>query len=90
MIKRITSNRGGIIRTILIVVAILLVLSYFGINLRSVVNSPTGQSNFDYAKEVLSGIWSVIKGPVLMIWNIVWNDIVLPIIRIATKQTPTT
>lgn len=61
----------GIIRTIIIIVVALLVLSYFGYNLRDIVNSPTSQSNFSYVGEVIGNVWNnYLKAPATYVWNI--------------------
>jgi len=70
-------NRG-FIRTIIIIVIALLILSYFGLNIRAIVNSPAGHDNFTYVQEVMYNIWTnYLKGPVTYIWHIfidlIWN-----------------
>jgi len=87
MLKRVNTNRGGIIRTVLFIVILLLILSYFGINLRDIVNSPSGQSNFSYVWSVLLAIWATIKGPVLLIWNAFLTLIWAPALHIIQSKT---
>ena len=70
----------GIIRTIIIIVVALLILSYFGYNLRTIANSPTAHDNFSYVGEVLSNLWNnYLKTPTLFVWNIFVNYIWSPI-----------
>jgi len=65
-------NRGGLLRTVLIVLAIIIALGYFGFNLRDIVNSPMVQDNLDFTKEVILGIWNgFLKTPVMFIWNLI-------------------
>src|SRR5258706_14284833 len=71
------TNRG-LVKAIILIVIALLIISYFGINLRSLAGAPTTQSNFGYAKEVVLNVWnSFLKRPVLLAWNIfatyIWN-----------------
>lgn len=69
-------NRGFVKLIIMIVIA-LLVLSYFGLNLRNIVNSPTGQDNFGYVKTLTVNVWNnYLKKPA----NYLWNDIWIPLI----------
>jgi len=57
MIAYRTTNRG-LVKQIVLVLVILVILAYFGLNIRSIVASPTFQDN-----------WSYLKGIVLIIWN---------------------
>lgn len=73
----IPSDRG-IVRTIIIIVVALLVLSYFGYNLRSIWNSPNTQDNFSFVIDGIKNIWNnYLKTPATYIWNIfinlIWN-----------------
>ena len=62
-------NRGGLIMDIIIIVVILAVLGYFGININNVIQSPTVQANLGWFGHILVTIWGWIKGPVLWFWN---------------------
>ena len=42
---------GGIIKFILLLVIFVLIISYFNIDLRSIVESPQAQQNIGYVKE---------------------------------------
>lgn len=76
--KKNPMNRGGVIRTVLIITALLIVLGYFGFNLRDIVNSPIVQDNLNFAKEVTLNIWNnFLKVPATYIWNLILR--VLPI-----------
>ena len=44
-------------RTIFWVVVLILALSFFGISLQSIVNSPAGQENITYVTHLLSQGW---------------------------------
>jgi hypothetical protein len=75
--KKLPTNRG-LVKAIILIVIALLIISYFGFNLRSLASAPTTQSNFGYVKEVLVNVWdSFLKRPVLIVWNIfityIWN-----------------
>ncbi len=76
--KKIPTNRG-LIRTIILIVIALLILSYFGLNLRSIANSETGQDNFGYVKEVILNVWNkYLKRPAQYLWydiflKLIWN-----------------
>lgn len=44
-------------RTIFWVFVLLLALSFFGISIQAIINSPAGQENFSYLLHVLSQLW---------------------------------
>lgn len=47
----------GFIHIILAVIVIVLILTYFKFDLRGVVESDTGQSNFGYLSELAGNMW---------------------------------
>ncbi len=71
-------DQRGLIKTVVIIVIALLILSYFGFSLRNLVNQPTTQDNFSYAGSVVMNVWNnYLKTPATYIWNIfidfIWN-----------------
>ncbi len=72
-------HQGGFIKIIVIIVVALLVLSYFGFNLRSLADSPTTQDNFSYAASTTVNVWSkYLAKPATYVWNeiflnLIWN-----------------
>lgn len=71
------SNERGFIRTIIIIVIALLILSYFGLNIRDIVNSPAGKDNFTYTQEVMIKVWNnYLKKPVTYLWNDIFLDLI--------------
>ena len=66
----------GIIGTLVTVIIALLVLSFFGVSLRGVVESPTGQSNFGYVKELTVNLWNnYLAKPARYLYNDVFLDL---------------
>ena len=64
-------TNGGLIKTIVIIIVALLILSYFGFNLRNLANSPTTQDNFSYVWNAVSGVWNnYLKAPAIYVYNI--------------------
>jgi hypothetical protein len=87
-------TQRGIVTTIIIIVIALLVLSYYGFNLRSTVESPTTQSNFSYAWGGVVYTWDTyLKAPATYLWNIfvddIWNPAIASINKIQNEQQPT-
>lgn len=76
--KNLPKNRG-VIKIILLIVVALLVLSYFGFNLRNLANSPTTQDNFGYVASTTVTVWDkYLKDPLTYVWKdifieIIWN-----------------
>ena len=72
------TNRG-IIRLVIILVVVLLVMSYYGISLRSVVNNPVTQDNVGYVATTSVSIWqNYLKTPVTYLYQnifmtLIWN-----------------
>ncbi len=55
---------------------IILVLSYFHISIRNVVESPTGQDNINYVQGSTRSVWDrYLKDPASYLWNEVWLKI---------------
>lgn len=48
------------LRTIILIVVIVLLLSFFGISIRSIINSPTGQENFGFLWDLIKTGWSYV------------------------------
>jgi hypothetical protein len=78
-----SNTSGGFIRTILLIIIALLVISYFGLNIRTIVNSPAGKDNFTYTQEIMISVWNnYLKGPA----NYLWNDIFLDLIWVPAVE----
>lgn len=87
LIKKRNMNRGGLIRLIIYIIIILLIISYFGLNIRTIVNSPAGQENFTYVQEIMINVWNgYLKKPVLYLWNDIFLKLIWePAIENLTK-----
>lgn len=54
----------------------LLVLSYFNISIKSVVESPVGQENINYVGGGTENLWTTyLAKPAAYLWNDVWINI---------------
>ena len=47
----------NVLRLAFWILILLLALSFFGISLQAIVNSPAGQANFAYVADLLSQFW---------------------------------
>jgi hypothetical protein len=73
------THERGIVKLIILIVAALLILSYFGINLRALVNSPTTQDNIAFTASTTVTVWDkYLKQPATYLWdqiflNLIWG-----------------
>ncbi len=75
--RNVSLVRGGLIRTVLIIIVVLLILSYFGLNIRDIVNSPTGRDNFSYTQELMIKVWDkYLEKPVTYLWQDIFLDLI--------------
>mgnify|MGYP001620045452 CR=1 FL=1 len=55
---------------------VILVLSYYNISIRGVVESPTGQDNINYVAGTSQSFWNkYLANPASYLWNDIWVDI---------------
>lgn len=79
----------GIVKAIIVVVIALLILSYYGFDLRKTVESPTTQSNFSYVTSTISSVWhNYLERPAKFIWNDVFIRYVIHLNSTSTSITP--
>jgi hypothetical protein len=69
-------NGISILGVLVFGVIIILVLSYFNVSIKSVVDSPTGQENVNYVKTTGQIIWDkYLAEPAHYLWQDVWVNI---------------
>ena len=63
-------KQSGFIKFIIIIIIAIIILSYFGFNLRAIVESPTTQGNLGYVWGGVVFVWDTwLVGPVSYLWN---------------------
>jgi len=78
-----TSGQSGIIRFILLILVAVILLSYFGFDLRSIVEDEQTQSNFAFVGEWVGVVWDFIRTPALYVWDFitdVWDRWLSPLL----------
>ncbi|MEK7582189.1 MAG: hypothetical protein AAB488_02590 [Patescibacteria group bacterium] len=66
-------NKGFIGRLILILVAIFFILSYFNIDIKSIVESPSAKKNWVYVSEIGKKAWNgYLEEPTQYLWNTIF------------------
>jgi len=75
--KYLNTQRGlSILGIIILGVIIILVLSFFRISIKSVVESPAGQENINYVQGGTKSLWTTyLAEPAAYLWNDVWINI---------------
>ena len=64
------NTQRGLIKLVLVIIILILVLSYFGFNLRAIVESPVAQENLGYAWGLVVTVWNnYLERPALYLWN---------------------
>lgn len=82
MIK-IQNNNRGLVKMIIILFVVLIILAYFGLNLRSIIASQTFQDNWGYLTGLATTIWdNYLHG--FVTW--IWNSILAPLISKTATQ----
>ena len=66
----------SILGIVILALIVILVLGYFKISVKSVVESPVAQENVSYVKGASKNIWTAyLEKPVNYLWHDVWLDI---------------
>jgi len=65
------NSEKGLIQTILLIIVVILVVSYFNIDMKQLVESETTQNNFSFVGGILHKIWEILKPVVDMFWKII-------------------
>jgi hypothetical protein len=72
--KKIREKRGiSILGVLFLGFLIVLVLSYFNVSVKNIIESPTGQENINYIKGETKDFWDTYLAKPA---NYVWNDII--------------
>lgn len=63
-------NQQGLVRTIILIIILILVLSFIGFDIRGFVQSDIVQSNFSYIWGGVTVVWNnYLSEPILYFWN---------------------
>lgn len=73
----IREGQRGIIKTIIIIVIAIVIISYFGFDLKRIIESPQTQRNFGYVKDAVVTVWNrYLEEPVVYLWNDVFKKLI--------------
>lgn len=69
-------KRGFIIKTILIIIALILIMSFLSFDIESIVESPQSQKNIAYVVGLGTLVWDkFLSKPVLYFWQNIFIDL---------------
>ncbi len=75
MLKKINSQ-SGLIKLIIVIIIAIIILSYFGFDLRAIVEAPETQGNLGYVWGLVVHVWdSYLVGPATYLWNDIFIDL---------------
>lgn len=66
-----TETEKGLIKTIVIIIIAILIISYFDIDMKKLMESETTKNNFSFVGKLLGTIWDSIKPIIDSIWEAV-------------------
>ncbi|MEK7152083.1 MAG: hypothetical protein AAB523_01125 [Patescibacteria group bacterium] len=70
MKKMLDKKQGGFIKLLVLFVILIVIISYLGIDLRAIVQSPETQGNLGYVWGLVVTVWdNYLERPVLYFWN---------------------
>jgi hypothetical protein len=70
------NDNRGLIKWLVIILIAVIVLSYFGFDLRAIVGSETTQGNLDYLWGLGVIVWDeYLSQPILYFWNNIFMDL---------------
>lgn len=76
------AKQKGFVQLVIILIVVLIILGYFGFNLKEIVQSPSVSGNLNYAWSLAVTVWNkVLVVPVTFVWNKIivgffWNGLV--------------
>lgn len=81
------TNQGiGLMGFLIILIVALIVLGYFGISIKSVIQKQPVQDNLSYAWQTVRYVWTIyLSGPANYIWGIFYNYLWLSFIENAQR-----
>jgi hypothetical protein len=87
------NKQGGLIKTIILVIIAIAILSYYGVDIKNFFTSPQAQKNFSYVWNFIVDIWTnYLATPAQNIWQFwiehVWGPL-MSLLKIG-NQTNTT
>lgn len=93
--KNLINGEGGFIKWIVIVIIALIILGYYGFDIKKAIEAPTTQSNLTYVQRIVSNVWhNYLKKPATYLWNdvfieLIWNPAMENLKRVSNNE-PTT
>jgi len=90
-----SNKQKGFFKIIILVIIAIIILSYFGFDLRAIIESPETQGNLGYVWGLVVTVWNnYLSGPILYLWNdifidLLWDSFIDNMNRLKNHQTTT-
>lgn len=87
-------QEAGFIKLIILIIVLLVILGYFGINIKSIVENDTAKSNVGYVWNWVKAMWGTyLAGPAKYLWNdifidLIWDSFIENMKRIRKGEEP--
>jgi len=77
----------GLIKLIIVAIVVILILSWYGVDIKNFINSPQVQNNFGFIWNFIDGIWTnYLAGPAIKLWGIILQYIWEPFTQVILKK----
>lgn len=64
------AKQKGFVKLVIILVIVLIILGYFGFNIKEIIQSPSVSGNLNYAWGLAVTVWNkVLVVPITFVWN---------------------
>ncbi|MEK7095634.1 MAG: hypothetical protein AAB917_03165 [Patescibacteria group bacterium] len=81
------NTQQGFVKWVLIIIVALIVLGYFGFDIKKAIEAPTTQNNLTYVQKIVSNVWhNYLKKPAGYLWDIFVEYIWVPILDSLKKN----
>lgn len=75
------NTQQGFVKWVIIIIVALIVLGYFGFDIKKAIEAPTTQSNLTYVQKIVSNVWhNYLKKPAGYLWDIFVEYIWVPVL----------
>jgi len=71
------NTQTGLMKTVIIVIIAVIILGYFGFDLRTIIESDSVQQNLIYVWNFVVNVWNnYLERPALYLWNDIFIDLI--------------
>ncbi len=72
------NKESGFVKIIIIIIILIIILSYFGFNIRTIIENPTTQNNLSYVWGLTVSLWqNYLREPFVYVRDVIFKDLIL-------------